>query len=1144
MFLKVPYKRVERNLARRVSGSGAGGTIPSGSRRGSALLIVLAFIVILAVVLVVFLSNSQRALKQSESSSAILQTQMLSQVAVTSIIDDIGEEMRAGAANSSAPGDVMQVSQPWAMVPGRVLKVPGMLADPKFDNLVKQSVSGTAFFPGDNPATFSGVGKARASGTSTSVPSRNQRIISAERWSKPQLLGDATGAGNFTAAQAPDWILIARAGAVEDSGSVGNVNDKTLTNANYVLGRFAYNIYQVDGLLDVNVAGFDPGDSKAAGAAVARGSMALADLRAIPGLSADASVKAIIDWRNKESATDYPAMIAGLSATSVPGAAPGNWGEPGGFLESYTDGIATDNRFFSRQDLLNYFDHEFGTAGSQKAALPYLTTFSADRNQPSFRPDPNRPRVERAAGGGGNDAFGDETQPVASQINPPLLAVLDAGGDPVIKRRFPLDRLKYVFPVPAEPAKVSEYFGMTWDVGTQAWTYVDGDSVKRLNEITGREPNMIELLKAGLATGSLGGQFDDGEPLGSPRAVGSRDASINYHIMRIAAAIIDQYDGDSYPTRINFGSYQAFGVEDLPYIYGMRVAPYRLTVLDPVAAVLTPPAYPATATGSLYRNSVLIQPSLWNPHAVPTTFSATNRPTNFRITASSGLDVQPKARRAWWQASATQYYSNWPQKTGDPRDISQPIAFAPTQDYMTFSANASTAFREPFTLRAPNFPPDSNAKAFTSGAEFSETTLAGEQDNTGTSAIGFRAGWSWSGPWQTGATTGNATWLQEGRVDTNGIDFELQYQTASGDWITYDRYEKFVNTYPYRLDRLNSGAAAVNPRFMQYYLRADPRVDRYGARAPLAVPTAAGFQQGQSLRPGTDAGAFAQRGWPADGSIYNFTFPGAAERYWGLISENSGTGLVYYEDPDGVLRRAAGGFSSGLNGLPMATGNSASRPVLLNRPFRSVAELSNVLRDQPWKQLDFFTPQSGDAALLDMFCIYESQNPTGDSVVAGRVNLNTRRLEVIAALFRGVEMQSGSALSSTQATSLAQALVDWTSNTDASKGPLRNRAELVGKFISGTNYSGFSSELDSVLSGVDRAIPFRRQNALGALTDAGTTRAWTFLVDLIVQDGQFLNPASGGADFVVRGEKRLWVHVAMDRFTGEVISQREEEVRE
>jgi hypothetical protein len=52
------------------------------------------------------------------------------------------------------------------------------------------------------------------------------------------------------------------------------------------------------------------------------------------------------------------------------------------------------------------------------------------------------------------------------------------------------------------------------------------------------------------------------------------------------------------------------------------------------------------------------------------------------------------------------------------------------------------------------------------------------------------------------------------------------------------------------------------------------------------------------------------------------------------------------------------------------------------------------------------------------------------------------------------------------------------------------------------------------------------------------------MIDLIAQTGRY--PATAGSmdKFVVEGEKRLWVHLAVDRLTGNVIDSRVEVVTE
>jgi hypothetical protein len=222
-------------------------------------------------------------------------------------------------------------------------------------------------------------------------------------------------------------------------------------------------------------------------------------------------------------------------------------------------------------------------------------------------------------------------------------------------------------------------------------------------------------------------------------------------------------------------------------------------------------------------------------------------------------------------------------------------------------------------------------------------------------------------------------------------------------------------------------------------------------------------------------------------------------RYEGNQNGSGTFGANYFADPDGIVRRAMGGFvpsgidsfgniisSSGTDGLPLARGYTwkniapppqaspyqkvystaaftsggpyqiQSRPYFLHRPFYSVAELGYVFTDTPWRDLDFFTAESGNAALLDAFCINDTDDANG--LVAGKINLNTRQPKALLAILRNAYLDSalpgsGSAighLDLATATNLANALVYRTTDSADAKfgtGPMANVSELIGKWI-------------------------------------------------------------------------------------------------
>jgi hypothetical protein len=326
---------------------------------------------------------------------------------------------------------------------------------------------------------------------------------------------------------------------------------------------------------------------------------------------------------------------------------------------------------------------------------------------------------------------------------------------------------------------------------------------------------------------------------------------------------------------------------------------------------------------------------------------------------------------------------------------------------------------------------------------------------------------------------------------------------------------------------------------------------------------------------------------------------------------------LYYQDADGVPRRAMGAYAlttlaaaGSVVGMPQATANtyantdgvgaatiqSQSRPLILNRPFRSVAEMSYTFRDTPWKNIDFFTPESGDTALLDYFCV---DQPPQDGIVAGKVNLNTRQIPVLTSILAGAykdelqKLPTGpsyalAALNSAEATNIATKLVDYTMNPAGSawRGPLTNIGELVGRLVpspgtpagtdfykyqfinpatgtgalgSGTTgatwvFSGPMAAFDStvftpvstnaVTALATERIQRFRESAVRPLVNCGQVRVWNLLIDVIAQTGRYVQANSLASDFVVEGEKRYWLHIAIDRYTGQVIDRQLEPVNE
>ena len=448
------------------------------------------------------------------------------------------------------------------------------------------------------------------------------------------------------------------------------------------------------------------------------------------------------------------------------------------------------------------------------------------------------------------------------------------------------------------------------------------------------------------------------------------------------------------------------------------------------------------------------------------------------------------------------------------------------------------------------------------------------------------------------------------------LTVRLQYQDPWGTYVTYNEVD------PPILDGVPVNYLCTPENVFNVVEPFDPRTARFGMMQndlgnPDATISATGVSQTDRAR-SSDAGRGVRqndfgRGTPGAPGAINWSNPdpillgnqsqvgqpapgwfGANDGWNGttgvpaLVAQNDpavtgvGTTNMFYADPDGVVRRATGAYMpSGTTdtGNPLKTGNDQSRPIILNRPFRSVAELGHVFRDTPWKNLDFFTPESADAGLLDVFCINDTDN--SNQLMAGKVNLNTRQQPVLKAILASAfkdelnnlanpyYANSLAPVTAADADSIAKTVATWTQ-----AHPLKNPAELIGSW-SGTktmisnistypdqttkgygidgklSYSGFTKQLTNAAFSTSQDpswnIQRMHESATRALAAVGQTRVWNLMIDVVAQAGRYPPSATTAADlpkFVVDGEQRYWVHVAIDRFTGQVLDKQVEVVKE
>src|SRR5262249_32280852 len=167
------------------------------------------------------------------------------------------------------------------------------------------------------------------------------------------------------------------------------------------------------------------------------------------------------------------------------------------------------------------------------------------------------------------------------------------------------------------------------------------------------------------------------------------------------------------------------------------------------------------------------------------------------------------------------------------------------------------------------------------------------------------------------------------------------------------------------------------------------------------------------------------------------------------------TAVTTYADNDNITQPAdakyPGAASTTGASTPYYTSSTSYHPIMLNRPFRNVAELGYAFRDLPWKSLDFFTDKSADAGLLDIFAVNDGPalfdsngNFTGmgavPTMVAGSVNLNSLYLDPNGPLSSPTPTPS---IAPVAQPILAGALWDDSSSTVATSGSGDQTAQMM-----------------------------------------------------------------------------------------------------
>ena len=153
------------------------------------------------------------------------------------------------------------------------------------------------------------------------------------------------------------------------NSSATSAGNAISSNTSYVIGRFAFTMYDEGGLLDAGASGYSSASTLSANSDIApKGSLGLADLTQIPNGSStltlsQAQANALVNWRNATTSLTESTYTNYLF----------NQAPVTGFLQPATG----DQSLVSRQDLIQFWLKNIATtAPTGVEGLKYFTTFS------------------------------------------------------------------------------------------------------------------------------------------------------------------------------------------------------------------------------------------------------------------------------------------------------------------------------------------------------------------------------------------------------------------------------------------------------------------------------------------------------------------------------------------------------------------------------------------------------------------------------------------------------------------------------------------------------------------------------------------------------------------------------------------------
>jgi hypothetical protein len=738
-------------------------------------------------------------------------------------------------------------------------------------------------------------------------------------------------------------------------------------------------------------------------------------------------------------------------------------------------------------------------------------------------------------------------------------------------------------------ANILNYFGLAWDATNERWNYVGHngsstpiDSISTFGiggtQAATREPDFFELLQAGIINNNdLGDSFSP-----DPALPSVHQASKMLHILTIGANLIAQSRADSYPVRIAC----TVNVNGTPTVMEAVGIP-RLPCINSLAAC----AVGATqAAGGIHW---FLVPNLWDPFRDSWDLTEVNAgntgngpnltpgylrpPVRIRIQGSVAFGSIPRSSSVV-SGSAQSGVTTF--SLGSINGIDSNLTFV--TGATTNNWYGRDGFLEAMRLRASDvsntvtqFTPTNSPITFNEWNSLPITNMTQVGPGGNQRWIVYRVSLAGSNIPVSAFTPAQNPAL----ILKPGFQVTMEYQSPNGNWYPYSFlqgnnasstwigntsptsnlnlvtdysiYGKLSLTIPTLLN--SSDLATATPwatatlAHAPMFAKADPRSIRYNSQigvlnitSPPMASASAGIVG--SLWPDAYTTTLPT---PTPPAFWTMTSPGPTP------SPNPNPALYSASDENAAVARNPYDevYGAGRDSNPY-------RPVMMNRPFRSVGEMGYAFRDQPFRTLSFSSTNSPDAGLLALFTTTAygptptpspspSITPSYPTPTAtprgGIISLNSLQAPALASVLAstitrediprqftgGAPSPTPTTVTATQANNVATSFVLSTGST-----PLVNRAGLANLIASET--------------GLGPTVPkTQRESIARALGEVDQTRTWNLMIDVIAQSGRYPpNVTSLQNGFVVEGEQRYWVHVAIDRFTGQVIDKQIEVVNE